>query len=86
MKFPNPFDREFWVMDEPPSNVIHLNTPKARAHARANAAQAAMTLEEDREAMRRERRLLIIQEIEQKRGEIFDLETEYEMLGGPVRG
>jgi len=49
MRFPNPFRPEYWVMPEP-GNVIHLNTP----HARANAAQAAMLLEEDRAAMRRD--------------------------------
>ena len=49
MKFPNPFDPKYWVMPEP-SNVIHLNT----SHARANAAQAAMLLEADREAVRQD--------------------------------
>lgn len=48
MSFPNPFTREFWVMPEPPEDVIRLNSPAGRA----NAAQAAMSLEDDREAVR----------------------------------
>jgi hypothetical protein len=58
---------------------------KSRAHAMANAAQSALSTEEDRAALRR-RRLEVLQLIEQKRGEIFDLETEYDMLGGGSRG
>lgn len=50
MKFANPFSPEYWVMPEPHSNVVHLNTP----FARANARQAADLLEEDRAATRRE--------------------------------
>lgn len=47
MSFPNPFRADFWVMPEPPDNVVYLNTP----HGRANAAQAARLLEEDRQAI-----------------------------------
>lgn len=52
-----PFNREFWIEDEVtyehrPNNVVHLNTPHARAHAIANAAQGAMSLEQNRSNMR----------------------------------
>jgi len=55
MKLVKLFQRECWVDDfdyelPRPSNVIHLNTP----HGRANAAQAAQLLEDDRRATRRD--------------------------------
>lgn|SRR3990167_5715708 len=42
----------------PPSNVVWLNTP----HARANARQMALSTEEDREATRREHRRAAIRQ------------------------
>jgi hypothetical protein len=56
MNILRPFiDRGFWVRDgvelayeHAASNVIHLNTAHARAHALANAAQGAAALENDR--------------------------------------
>lgn len=52
-----PFDRKFWIEDEVTyehtPNVIHLNTPHARSHARANAEQGAIGLEQDRAEGRR---------------------------------
>lgn len=62
MTFPNPFSADFWVMAEPPDNVVHLNTPYARAHARANASQAAQLLEADREAVRDDIRIGLMRE------------------------
>lgn len=55
MNLLRPFDPKYWVEHEisyehAPCNVIHLNTP----HARANARQAAQLLETDRAATRRE--------------------------------
>lgn len=48
MSFPNPFDTEYWIEYEPPkSNVVQLPVAK-----RANAAQAAESLEQDRKNMR----------------------------------
>jgi hypothetical protein len=47
--------RDFFIeYEHVPDNVIYLNTPFARDHARANAAQASVSLEEDREAVRRD--------------------------------
>lgn len=84
MSSANPFSREFWVMDEPRSNVIQLNTPHARAHARANAAQAAMSLEEDRRATRMaeiEELLAMYQtQRETLNTVMFTLENEFELL------
>jgi histidinol dehydrogenase len=42
--------RDFFIEyeHEPPSNVVYLNTPHARAHAIANAAYAAQLDEQDR--------------------------------------
>lgn len=50
MSFPNPFDTAYWIeyQHEPPkSNVVQLPVAK-----RANAAQAAESLEQDRKNMR----------------------------------
>jgi hypothetical protein len=55
MKLVNPFNPEFWFEHEPPRcQIVHLNTP----FARANAQQAAEALERDRadyEASREQR-------------------------------
>ena len=61
-------------------NVLAFPSP----HARANAAQAALSTEEDRADLRK-RRLEVVRLIQQLRLEIFDLETEYDMLGGGMR-
>jgi hypothetical protein len=59
-----------------PSNVVHLNV----SHARANAAQAAISLEEDREATRKEEIQAELEELYAERQRInvriFDLENE----------
>lgn len=79
--------REHLVVDDPIEyqhelNVIHLNTPHARAHARANAEQAALLDRQERDAM-------LTELLRQKRAardelnaEIFDLENEQERLRG----
>jgi hypothetical protein len=61
-----------------------LQFPKRGPHAIANARQAATSTEEDRDSFRA-RRLEILALINQKQGEIFDLETEYQLLGGAER-
>lgn len=52
-----PFSRGFWIKDDPES-IEYMHTPNVLTfpspHARANAAQAAMLLEGDRAATRRE--------------------------------
>lgn len=86
MRFDALDNREEGAVLDPEYVAQVLQFPKRGPHAMANAQQAAVSVEEDREATRRERRREIWLAIEQKRGEIFDLETEYEMLGGQVRG
>jgi hypothetical protein len=57
MKFANPFSTDFWI-GEHPDNVNFEYRPNVITfpgdHARANAAQAAMLLEADRAAVRRD--------------------------------
>jgi hypothetical protein len=76
MSFPNPFSADFWVLPPPPDNVVYLNP----ACARANAAQAALSLEEDRENTRRDEITAQLEELYAERGRvnvrIFDLENE----------
>ena len=80
MSFPNPFSADFWVMPEPLDNVVYINP----ACARANAAQAAMSLEDDRRATRREEISAELEELcaerERINTRIFDLQNEDDRL------
>lgn len=72
---------DFFIEYEP-DNVVYLNPQ----HARANAAQAAMALEDDREAVRREEVAAELAELYVERERInvriFDLEGELIILKG----
>jgi hypothetical protein len=61
-----PSSSNFWIEyePEPPANVVYLN----KAHARANAAHAAMLLEADREATRNDLR----RDLQARRRELMD--------------
>jgi hypothetical protein len=79
--------RDFLVFEDtdyvyPASNVVHLNTPHARAHARANAEQAALLDRQERDAMLTELLRQKRAERDQLNAEIFDLENEQERLRG----
>lgn len=80
-----PFDPEFWIEydHEPPSNVLYLNTP----FARANAAQVAQLDEDERKAIRRDEIVAELEELYNERERInvriFDLENEQASLRAP---
>lgn len=88
MSIANPFNPEFWIeYEHEPSNVVRLNTPYAREHAKRNAAYSAQLVEADRRATR-------MAEIEELLGTyrdqrdrlntlIFTLENEFELLRAP---
>jgi predicted nucleic acid-binding Zn-ribbon protein len=72
---------DFFIEYEP-DNVVYLNPQ----HARANAAQAAMALEDDRTATRKEEIQAELEELYRERERvnvrIFDLEGELIALKG----
>jgi hypothetical protein len=86
--------RDFLVFDDTeyvyPHNVVHLNTPHARAHARANAEQAMLLDKAEREQIQRDEIDALLEELYAKRrqleGEIFDLENERRRLQEVPRG
>jgi hypothetical protein len=71
-------------------NVVHLNTPHARAHAERNARYSAQLLEQDREDTRESEIAAELEELyaERQRIEmrIFDLERERDQRRGGSRG
>jgi hypothetical protein len=80
---------EHLVVDDPieyqhEPNVVHLDTPFARRHAIANAAQAAMTTEENRISVRRDEINAQLEELcaerERLNVRIYELQSEDDRL------
>jgi hypothetical protein len=87
MNIASPFDPKFWVEYEPTNNVVHLDTPYAREHARRNASYSAQLLEEDRRATRLAELDELLKTYQGERDRltslIFTLENEQELLRAP---